>query len=451
MPVNARDLFEAIGMVDEDLVEAADGPVRRPAWTPRRVMGRVLPVAACLCIVGAAVLSFGRGMFSAGSSGGAMLQNEMAGGAADAAPETAPDTAQAPAFYDTEGAAAEKSAAAPGIPQEIAEKITPTSGAGSGTALMAYDYTEIARVDPLDGEQPEALAVYRGTLAGRCLNTDGMTERLTDALTALGYDAALADSARLTTGYDEESTQDPQAVAQSLYEKFGIGSELDYWSGIAQLTVTLPDGGILSVNNELTLTVTLTGDETGALTDAQAAEEADTILKANAGLLDALGGYDAMGLTGGDYSYDGTRQQFWAVLYRTGDTASQTLAGYDLGRATFTADAEGNLLSLTIPGTALAENVGEYGLISREEAAALLADGSYLNAEYDESAPAAADIEQAESYLCYTGGRALYYVPMWCFVVDEGERENTADGLHSYRPYYVPAVSLDTLGTLLAD
>lgn len=451
MPVNARDLFEAIGMVDEDLVEEADGPVRRPAWTPRRVMGRVLPAAACLCIVGAAVLSFERGMFSAKSSGGAMLQNEMAGSTTDAAPETAPDTAQAPAFYDTEGAASEKSTAGTGIPAELAEKITPTSGAGSSAAWMAYDVSELLREDPLDGQLPGTLAVYRGTLAGRCLNTDAMTERLTDALTALGYDASLADSARLTTGYDEESTQDPQAVAKSLYEKFGIGSELDYWSGIAQLTVTLPDGGILSINNELTLTVTLTGDETGALTDAQAAEEADTILKANAGLLDALGGYDAMGLTGGDYSYDGTRQQFWAVLYRTGETPSEQLAGYDLGRATFTADAEGNLLSLTIPGAALAESVGEYPLISREEAAALLAGGSYLNAQYDEAAPAAADIEQAESYLCYTGGRALYYVPMWCFVVDEGERENTADGLHSYRPYYVPAVSLDTLGTLLAD
>lgn len=449
MPVNARDLFEAIGMVDEDLVEEADGPVRRPAWTPRRVMGRVLPVAACLCIVGAAVLSFGRGMFSAKSSTGAMLQNEMAGGAADAAPETAPDTAQAPAFYDANGAASEKSTDGTGIPTELAEKITPTSGAGSGTALMAYDYTEIARVDPLDGEQPEALAVYRGTLAGRCLNTDGMTERLTDALTALGYDASLADSARLTTGYDEESTQDPEAVAQSLYEKFGIGSELDYWSGIAQMEVDLPDGGSLSVNNELTLDITLTGDESGALTDEQAAEQADTILKANAGLLDALGGYDAVGLTGGDYSYDGSSRQFWAVLYRTGDTPSEQLAGYDLGRATFTADAQGNLLSLTLPGAALAENVGEYGLISREEAASMLADGSYLNAEYDESAPAAADIEQAESYLCYMSGRALYYVPMWCFVIDEGERDNTADGLRSYRPYYVPAVSLDTLWKLL--
>lgn len=451
MPVNARDLFEAIGMVDEDLVEEADGPVRRPAWTPRRVMGRVLPVAACLCIVGAAVLSFGRGMFSAKSSAGAMLQNEMAGGAADAAPETAPDTAQAPAFYDTQDAASEKRTDGTGIPTELAEKITPTSGAGSGTALMAYDYTEIARVDPLDGEQPEALAVYRGTLAGRCLNTDGMTERLTDALTALGYDASLADSAQLTTGYDEESTQDPETVARSLYEKFGIGSELDYWSGIAQMEVDLPDGGSLSVNNELTLDITLTGDESGALTDEQAAEQADTILKANAGLLDALGGYDAVGLTGGDYSYDGSSRQFWAVLYRTGDTPSEQLAGYDLGRATFTADAEGNLLSLTLPGAALAENVGEYGLISREEAAALLADGSYLNAEYDESAPAAADIEQAESYLCYTGGRALYYVPMWCFVIDEGERDNTADGLHSYRAYYVPAIQTDTLLETLSD
>lgn len=449
MPVNARDLFEAIGMVDEDLVEEADGPVRRPAWTPRRGMGRVLPVAACLCIVGAAVLSFGRGMFSAGSSGGAMLQNEMAGGAADAAPETAPDTAQAPAFYDTQDAASEKRTDGTGIPTELAEKITPTSGAGSGTALMAYDYAEIARVDPLDGEQPEALAVYRGTLAGRCLNADGMTERLTDALTALGYDASLADSARLTTGYDEESTQDPEAVAQSLYEKFGIGSELDYWSGIAQMEVDLPDGGVLSVNNELTLDITLTGDESGALTDEQAAEQADTILKANAGLLDALGGYDAVGLTGGDYSYGGSSRQFWAVLYRTGDTPSEQLAGYDLAQASFAADGTGKLLSLTLPGAARAESVGEYPLISREEAAALLADGSYLNAEYDESAPAAADIEQAESYLCYTGGRALYYVPMWCFVIDEGERDNTADGLRSYRPYYVPAVSLDTLWELL--
>lgn len=451
MPVNARDLFEAIGMVDEDLVEEADGPVRRPAWTPRRVMGRVLPVAACLCIVGAAVLSFGRGMFSAKSSGGAMLQNEMAGGAADAAPETAPDTAQAPAFYDANGAASEKSTDGTGIPTELAEKITPTSGAGSGTALMAYDYAEIARVDPLDGEQPEALAVYRGTLAGRCLNTDGMTERLTDALTALGYDASLADSARLTTGYDEESTQDPEAVAQSLYEKFGIGSELDYWSGIAWMEVDLPDGGSLSVNNELTLTVTLTAQDSDAVTGTEAAQNAETVLVANEDLLDALGGYDAVGLTGTDCAYDGTRNEPQAFFYRTGDTASQTLAGYDLGRATFTADAEGNLLSLTLPGAALAENVGEYGLISREEAAALLADGSYLNAEYDESAPAAADIEQAESYLCYTGGRALYYVPMWCFVIDEGERDGAADGLHSYRAYYVPAIQTETLLETLSD
>ena len=449
--MNARDLFEAIGMVDEDLVEEADGPVRRPAWTPRRVMGRVLPVAACLCVVGAAVLSFGRGMFSAGSSGGAMLQNEMAGSTTDAAPETAPDTAQAPAFYDTEGAASEKSAAGTGIPAELAEKITPTSGAGSSAAWMAYDVSELLREDPLDGQLPGTLAVYRGTLAGRCLNTDGMTERLTDALTALGYDPSLADSARLTTGYDEESTQDPEAVAQSLYEKFGIGSELDYWSGLAQMEVELPGGGVLSVNNELTLDITLSDEAGEAVAGTEAARNAEKLLESNGDLLDALGGYDTVGLTKADCAYDGTRNQPQAFLYRSGETPSEKLAGYDLSRASFTADAEGDLLTLRLPGTARAESVGEYPLISREEAAALLAGGSYLNAEYDEAAPAAAEIEQAESYLCYTGGRALYYVPMWCFVIDEGERENTADGLHSYRPYYVPAVSLDTLETLLAD
>ena len=444
--MNARDLFEAIGMVDEDLVEEADGPVRRPAWTPRRVMGRVLPVAACLCIVGAAVLSFGQGMFSAKSSTGAMLQNEAAGGAADAAPETAPDTAQAPAFYDAaDDAASEKSTGSMGIPAELAEKMTPTSGAGSGTALLAYDYAEIARVDPLEGELPQALAVYRGTLAGRCLNTDAMTETLREALTALGYDAALADSAQLTTGYDEESTQDPEAVAQSLYEKFGIGSELDYWSGLAWMEVDLPDGGSLSVNNELTLTVTLTAQDSDAVTGTEAAQNAETVLVANGDLLDALGGYDTVGLTEADCAYDGTRNQPQAFLYRSGETPSEKLAGYDLSRATFTADAEGDLLTLRLPGTARAEDVGEYPIISREEAVDVLANGSYLNAQYDEAAPAAADIEQAESYLCYVSGRALYYVPMWCFVIDEGQQANTAEDLHAYRAYYVPAVSMDTL------
>lgn len=443
--MNARDLFEAIGMVDEDLVEEADGPVRPPAWTPRRVMGRVLPVAACLCIVGAAVLSFGQGMFSAKSSAGAMLQNEAAGGAADAAPETAPDTAQAPAFYDTEGAASEKSAAGTGIPAELAEKITPTSGAGSGVALMAYDYAEIARVDPLDGEEPEALAVYRGTLAGRCLNTDAMTETLREALTALGYDAALADDAQLTTGYDEESTQDPEAVAQSLYEKFGIGSELDYWSGLARMEVELPHGGVLSVNNELTLDITLSDEAGEAVAGTEAARNAEKLLESNGDLLDALGGYDTVGLTEADCAYDGTRNQPQAFLYRSGETPSEKLAGYDLSRATFTADAEGDLLTLRLPGTARAEDVGEYPIISREEAASMLANGSYLNAQYDEAAPAAADIEQAESYLCYVSGRALYYVPMWCFVIDEGQQDGAAEGLHAYRAYYVPAVSMDTL------
>lgn len=454
MSVNARDLFEAMGMVDEDLVEEADADLPRPARTPVKILRRVLPAAACVCLAGAAMLAWSRGYFA--PKGGMSMDNQLTTGATEpeaaAAQEPAQNATQDAAPYDAgEGAAAERSTAALGISQEIAEKITPTSGAGSSAAWMAYDVSELLREDPLDGQLPETLAVYRGTLAGRCLNTDAMTDTLQSALTALGYDASLAEDAQLTTGYDEESTQDPVAVAKSLYEKFGLGSELDYWSGIAQLTVTLPDGGILSINNELTLDITLTGEETGALTDTQAAEEADTILKANAGLLDALGGYDALGLTGGDYSYDGTQQQFWAVLYRTGETPSEQLAGYDLAQASFSADGTGKLLSLTIPGAALAESVGEYPLISREEAAVLLAGGSYLNAEYDESAPAAADIEQAESYLCYTGGRAMYYVPMWCFVIDEGERRNTADGLHSYRPYYVPAVSLDTLGTLLAD
>ena len=101
--------------------------------------------------------------------------------------------------------------------------------------------------------------------------------------------------------------------------------------------------------------------------------------------------------------------------------------------------------------------MGEYPVISREEAEALLCAGSYLDAEFIPVGPGEGTVVSAE--LCYLPGRSQYYVPMWRFLVDMGVAEAPAQvseegadpALHAYREYYVPATPLDTLTALVTD
>ena len=90
--MTARDLFEAVGLVDEELIEDADAaaPRRRPVLTLRRA----LPLAACLCLAAGAAFAW-----RASPWNGAGTQSEAA---------TAPQMAAAP---DTAAAAPEQQAA----------------------------------------------------------------------------------------------------------------------------------------------------------------------------------------------------------------------------------------------------------------------------------------------------------------------------------------------------
>ena len=110
-----RELFEAIGHVDDDLILAADAPVKKRRRVVRLHWQQVVSVAACACIVlgGAAVWR-----------SGTLRKSSIAGEAAMAAP--APDMpmldAAAPQAADAdEGAAVEKDSAASGIALGLAQ------------------------------------------------------------------------------------------------------------------------------------------------------------------------------------------------------------------------------------------------------------------------------------------------------------------------------------------
>lgn len=118
-----RELFEAIGHVDDDLILAADAPVKKRRRVVRLHWQQVVSVAACACIFlgGAAVWRSGVLHKSSIASEAA-----MAADVPEAAAETAPDMpmldAAAPQTADAdEGAAVEKDSTASGIALGLAQ------------------------------------------------------------------------------------------------------------------------------------------------------------------------------------------------------------------------------------------------------------------------------------------------------------------------------------------
>ena len=120
-----RELFEAIGHVDDDLILAADAPVKKRRRVVRLHWQQVVSVAACACIFlgGAAVWRSGALHKSSIASEAA-----MAADAPEAAAETAPapdvpmlDAAAPQAAGADEGAAVEKDSAASGIVLGLAQ------------------------------------------------------------------------------------------------------------------------------------------------------------------------------------------------------------------------------------------------------------------------------------------------------------------------------------------
>ena len=120
-----RELFEAIGHVDDDMILAADAQVKKRRRVVHLHWQQVVSVAACACIVlgGAAVWRSGTLRKSSIASEAA-----MAADVPEAAAETAPapdmpmlDAAAPQAADADEGAAVEKDRAASGIALGLAQ------------------------------------------------------------------------------------------------------------------------------------------------------------------------------------------------------------------------------------------------------------------------------------------------------------------------------------------
>lgn len=438
--MTARELFEAIGKVDDDLILDANAPVRRrPAV--RVWVRRALPAAACLCVMLLGSVALGRsGLFRAGSSA-------PAESSAAVTYEAAPDTAGA-AYGEKSLSAQADTGAGAGATRYTEQDAARILGSGDGgsAALLAHSRSELYFSDGLLGEDdtalPTALPVYRCTVDS--LREDAMMRQMERVLGALGLDPALAQSAVLGSTYAGglDALED---IAAQLSEDDAILNV--FWSGAAQLTLEVPAGerwpeGLrIQVSNDGYATV-LAGSSGEVRTFASGEEEqqaADAIRDQYGDVLTALLGEGYTDQTdGGDLN-----------IYGEASPLFVRFAASPWQYVTVSLQEDGTLCALHLTDRPV-EETGRCAVISRDAAQELLAAGEFLpNGSDVTGAQAAALAADPETLACvrlvYPNGRAAWLVPCWEFVVDTGAAplgEDYDQTLHQYESFCVPAVDL---------
>lgn len=465
--MSSRDLFRAIGQIDDDLIESANNPPVK--HTIPLQFRHFVSAAACFCLVllGAAMVSQDR---SAGVSQAAETAdlNESAPAYEES---NSPDTFSAFSMEGSEPDAAAgsvadaplssslKSAMQDSSPLQALSDILLGSGASGSSSLLAHSADELYFGESLilgssaDVVLPASLPVYRNSLLDAADNTDAMKARLRTVLDALGLDTTLADTATFSRDSADTISKTVSDIKKSAEQNGwdADSSVLNYLSDAAQLQLNIPKsdwpGGLtITVSNDLRTSV-VCNSSAEVKTFAALAEErviaADLQEKYGSLFTSLLGGEYTDVTDGGD-----------STIYGQPSSLFVKFAADSFHYLLVSVDPDGNLLSLHETDRTV-EPLGEYTSVSRAEADKRLANGEFLTDSYTAEAvdPAAEPECLANLRLTYVQGSAAYYLPMWEYTIDEGpaalgDGDDVDQTLHTFSAYYVPAVELDEIDVL---
>lgn len=439
-----KDLFEAIGAIDDDLILAADELPARPNRSWRPVLIRMVPAAACLCLVAGTVLWQLR---SGLPDKGAVPETAAAAAPEEAAREALPNEAaggggaQAKTYNSASSLYNESGTTLSAFPTELADLLD----TGSNVYTMSVSPAVPDRTKDSDWTLPETVPVYASMASARTIDTDGMRSRLETMLQALGLDPALADGA-VYTGLTQEEAEEQ---ADTLREQGASeGDELRLWADAGLLTLevapceTWPQGLHITADCEGTVCTEVPGSEAMVFSLPLYAYENIDIVRSNMPEIAALAGKNPTG-----QEYFGTDYNWHIRFYDADDTSTRGIEAGDLSSVEIELDEDGNLCKVIWRSPALGEPVGEYTTITREEADELMAQNMFLTD--DGTLDGNSVLKYLDSVrLVYSNNRiGAWYLPYWSYIADEGTDE--ADPfLHVYREYLVPAVSLQDLEAL---
>ena len=141
----------------------------------------------------------------------------------------------------------------------------------------------------------------------------------------------------------------------------------------------------------------------------------------------------------GDYTFSAERGHNDIRVYEKGDTARETLLNYYFNYVEFTAWEDRGLWFIDIVRMDTEPVLGEYEIISVEEATKRLGEGQYDTTYLESEFPGVEYVRDVE--LVYYLSSIDDYKPYYRFWV-EVPAEKQENGLNTYVAYYVPAAEL---------
>lgn len=141
------------------------------------------------------------------------------------------------------------------------------------------------------------------------------------------------------------------------------------------------------------------------------------------------------------YGYDGSPLPYTMAFFNAEGSIEEQILNYNFHTVKFIRDSDGNLWIIRWEEIDLSGKIGDYPIISAEEAKKLLLNGSFINNSSDEFPQKDSILETKLIYL--TVQTSEYFMPYYRFAVAlHEELPNYVEDrtLHSFDYYYVPAI-----------
>lgn len=286
--------------------------------------------------------------------------------------------------------------------------------------LFAYDISELTDANPWRAEQQfDTLPVYKNLTP----SDSGGSPRLSVDLDAL---YARLDEVAACLGLCRDDFDVEEFDGGYLYAR----GEAVSVSVDAEQTATIWFKPTLPLPKEYTFTYKAAYDALYAAAEYLREEYVALIPFDDAQIDICGGGRDIYG-----------QQSYGIWFYRPADTQTQAPVNYCFDRVHFMCSEEGELWGVRLYKTDLSEKIGDYPVLTAQQAKELFLRGDCL-APAPESSPAEEDIVRVE--LVYSNmSTQTYFMPyyrFWLETQDDMPQELLDLGLKCYEPYYVPAV-----------
>lgn len=322
----------------------------------------------------------------------------------------------------------------PDVPDPVPTEL-PTLPVSMGPSLGGYgfegyyvrDISDLKNTSPSQiGSLPDTLPVFRNATGGYPLQA--ATEEYKAKMLTLCRSVAGRlgwDAENMTVVWDERNGGlVPTTVTATGAD--GVKIEVDQFMTV---TISYPDR-----NRPFSENVLPTYDDAHKLAEKLLAEYRDLMNFANPQIC----------ITGGDYNIDG-EQSYDIAFVETGGTQTEELLEFFFHGAEFFCNEGGEPWLIHLRCTDLSDKVGDYPIITAQQAQAQLVAGHYITSCGWEM-PGEAYIRKVE--LVYrTGEYDEYFMPYYRFYVELLE-EAPVEGCMHLAAYYVPAVAEEYLAPL---